>query len=722
MTQALALVPDGAMTALAVQSGNWSDPNTWQNGTVPDANANVLVPSQTTVTLDTTSNPVHTVRVDGTLQFAANVDTNLLVDTLVVNMAGSLVIGTAANPIPANHHAAITFTSDGPIDRTWDPMALSRGLLALGSVTMYGAATTAYATLSRDAAVGATTLILSQPPSNWHVGDTIVLGGTFAKWNQDETLQILATSGNRVTVNPLLYGHRSFGQVPVYVTDVNRNIVLGSADSSATGNLGHTMFMCADMTDIHYAEFLNLGRTDKSVPIDDPQLDASGQLVAGTGTNPRDRYAVNFWEDLSASPGVVDGSSVVNSPGWGFVNHSSNVNFTNDVAYNVNGASFVSEAGDETGLFSRNLAIHSLGTGTEDFYDPSRVPLQDWAHEGDGFWFQGNGVSVTNNIAIGQAAGGFYYFNKPYTLPVQDVVPSTAPLANFTGNTAVGCEYGAFIRYETNGGVLDNLTVSNCIGGYKQQYCVGITLQNSHFYGSRFSNYGIFLAVEAASGFVAQNDTVIGYHVGIRFSEEYQQTLIGGTWNNQRNIEIPTAFLAGRQIVISNPTFLTNTSRNHYDVFWLNEISDVASRNINALFAPDVVLYNSLQLFAPWQSGAFVPFPRQITAHPIPASLIGKTNLELRTAYGLTMGGVVAPAVASGPVTNGSVGAQVTYSTVVALNSDWHTSLQTGYVLAFSVNGGPSIQMKRSFALAPGWNMFVVTVRGLPHALFVYQG
>ena len=141
MAQALALVPDSALTAVAFQSGSWSDPNTWQNGAVPDANANVLIPSQITVTLDTNSNPVHTVRVDGTLQFETDVDTNLVVDTLVVNMAGSLVIGTVANPIPANHHAAITFTSGSPIDRTWDPMGLSRGLLALSNAATDAAGT-----------------------------------------------------------------------------------------------------------------------------------------------------------------------------------------------------------------------------------------------------------------------------------------------------------------------------------------------------------------------------------------------------------------------------------------------------------------------------------------------------------------------------------------------------------------------------------------------------
>ena len=34
------------MTAAAVESGNWSNPNTWQNHIVPAANANVLIPGQ----------------------------------------------------------------------------------------------------------------------------------------------------------------------------------------------------------------------------------------------------------------------------------------------------------------------------------------------------------------------------------------------------------------------------------------------------------------------------------------------------------------------------------------------------------------------------------------------------------------------------------------------------------------------------------------------------
>jgi len=414
----LALVPNSAVTATASQSGNWSDPNTWQNQQAPAANDNVLIPSNVTVTVDTTTNAVHTIRVDGTLQFATNLNTNLLVDTLVVNTTANLIIGTATTPIAAQNQATITFTSNGPIDTTWDPYSLSRGLLSLGTVTICGATTMPWVGLAGSASAGDITLTLATLPTNWNASDVIVLGGTYAKVNQDEVLTVQSIQGTQITLSvPLAYDHTASNGIPVYVTDATRNVVFQSQDQSTIGNRGHVMSL-SNLVNVNNAEFLGLGRTNKSVVINDPELDSQGHLISGTGTNPRDRDPVVFYEDgTSGNPGAVNGSTVVHSPGWGFVNHSSYANFAIDVAFDVNGASFVSEAGDEIGSFSTNLAIHSVGTGDEEFYDPPRVAVQDWAHEGDGFWMQGNGVSVTNNIAIGQLAAGYYYFFKPYAPP-----------------------------------------------------------------------------------------------------------------------------------------------------------------------------------------------------------------------------------------------------------------------------------------------------------------
>jgi hypothetical protein len=572
-------------------------------------------------------------------------------------------------------------------------------------------------------AAGATTLTLAQVPVNWHVGDEIVLGGTYAKWNQDEDLHIFGIQGNQVTVSPLAYDHTASNGVPVYLTDVTRNIVLQSQEPAVIGNRGHVILMCADMTNIHYAEFLGLGRTNKSVPINDPQLNRSGRLIAGTGTNPRDRYAVDLWEDISSEPAIIDGSSVVGSPGWGFVNHSSNANFTNDVAYNVNGSSFVAEAGDEIGLFDHDLAIHSLGTGSEDFYDPARVPLQDWGHEGDGFWLQGNGMSVTNNVAIGQAASGFYYFDKPYTLPVQDVPPSGAPLTNFSGNVAIGCDFGAFLRYEVNGGTVNNLTVVDCITGYKQQYCAGVHIQNSHLYGSQYSDYGIVLPVESAQGFVSSNNTISGWMVGIRFSEQYNQTLIGGSFsNNEVNLEIPNAVTTGRSITISAPTFVPSTDPGHFDIYWLQEFDAVYTRTLGAFFVADTVLYNGLQFYAPWQHPTYVPFPVQPPGEPLlPSALIGKTNQQLAALYGLVMGGTLAPStLLPGVRTNGTAGPPAPVQTPVALVSPAQTAQLAGYSLQYAVGTSTAVTVPTPFNLTPGWNMLTVPFGRATRTFFVF--
>ena len=143
--------------------------------------------------------------------------------------------------------------------------------------------------------------------------------------------------------------------------------------------------------------------------------------------------------------------------------------------------------------------------------------------------------------------------------PVQNVVPNASPI-NFHNDLAEGDDYGCFLRYETNGGTIDTLTVHDCTTGYKQQYCINITLQTANLYGTRSSDYGIFLPVESARGFVALNDNVSGYPVGFLLSEEYTQTITGGTWNNEINLEIPNNIDArGRTITITNPVFARTT-------------------------------------------------------------------------------------------------------------------------------------------------------------------
>ena len=71
----LALVSLKAVTHRAVQSGDWSDPATWENGDVPTDWAKVHIPAGVDVRIDGTGGAsVKTVRVDGTLSQAVLIE------------------------------------------------------------------------------------------------------------------------------------------------------------------------------------------------------------------------------------------------------------------------------------------------------------------------------------------------------------------------------------------------------------------------------------------------------------------------------------------------------------------------------------------------------------------------------------------------------------------------------------------------------------------------
>jgi hypothetical protein len=410
----LDLVPRSDATHVAGQDGGWSDAATWKVGQVPPAGAKVHIPKDKTVTVgDILKTPYQTVRVDGTLRFEPSKDSSLSVDTMVVTPSGHLVIGTAEQPIAPNHRAQLIFTGNGPIDTEWDPHLLSRGLISHGTATMHGTPTTAFLALARPARRGDDRLSLSDKPVNWKKGDKLVLIGTDLQRNQDEQLTILSISGKEVRVRPLVYDHMiPVSGLSVFVANVTRNVILESQTPKPVTSRGHVMFMHSPQATIENVAFYNLGRSDKLLPANDPKVDHREHLTPGTGQNPRGRYAVHFHRTGTGArekPALVRGCVVVNSPGWGFVNHSSHVIFEDNVAFNVSGAAFVTEAGDEIGTFRHNIAIRAIGSGKD---VDERRRLQDFGHDGDGFWLQGGGVAVEDNVASGQSGIGFIIYTQ----------------------------------------------------------------------------------------------------------------------------------------------------------------------------------------------------------------------------------------------------------------------------------------------------------------------
>ena len=112
--------------------------------------------------------------------FAPDVNTELRVNTMVSAMRGVLEIGDESQPISKIKTARLVFTADSIFDSEEDPLQLSRGAILMGKTTMHGAAKSHRATLAVHPQAGDSKIYLTEPPSGWEIGDSVVIAGTEA--------------------------------------------------------------------------------------------------------------------------------------------------------------------------------------------------------------------------------------------------------------------------------------------------------------------------------------------------------------------------------------------------------------------------------------------------------------------------------------------------------------------------------------------------------------
>jgi hypothetical protein len=762
----LDLVRAADATHKAQRDGTWSDARTWQGGQVPPAGATVLIPKGHVVTVDSIVDAIlRAVRVDGTLRFDPDQNTSLTVDTLVVSPSGRLEMGTAEHPVAADKRAQILIADRGPIDTQWDPNLLSRGLISHGTVFMHGAPITPYVALARAPQKGDTKLVLSRPPNNWRKGDRLVVTGTQPGGSTDEEVTLQGVSGSEVAVSPLAYDHAvPVAGLSVYVANLSRNVVVRSQQERDLKRLGHVMFMHSPKVELAYVGFYRLGRSDKRVKANDPVLDEHGQLTPGTGENPRGRYAVHFHRtgtDRRTPAARVRGCAVADSLGWGFVNHSGHVEFDDNVAYNVTGAAFVTEAGDEIGAFRGNLAVHMPGSGE---HTESRMKLHDFGHDGSGFWLQGPAVTVDNNIAAGAGHAGFEVYCDGLdqaglgktqfpaaNLPDPSVAGSHATvevqslsIPSFSGNTAFGCQIGLRTWYhlirvtpvwrpaQRPHSTIQNLTVWNSAEGIRYLYTNNITVRDSWLVGYHgLSSMGIFEGVESVANTVYQNVRVEGWGIGLFLSTQDNHTIQGGYFNDVIGIYVPFAY-RGRTITIGTDVRFGTLPASPLLTAMEKSLGITQQYNIHLngklpmewvgnLFDPNTIRYGDRQLFFREQAPDFIPFKEASTpADTIAAELLGLTNREIWDRYGLALGGALAPTDARAVAeVHGLLGEPATYPGAVMLSRSRAPSGRPYRLVCQDRKTGA----KGSWGidnLRPGWNLLTLTLNGTRRSFLVF--
>ena len=390
-------------THIAIKSGNWSDPSIWKDGKVPGDDAKVYIPEGLEIEYDSQSTArLEWVRVDGALDFATDQDTNMLVETLVTGMNSRFTVGTSDTPVEAGVTANIVI-ADGPIDTSIDPNYLSHGLIAQGSVQMQGAQKSPYGTLDGSVGAGTTTLTLDSGTDGWQVGDTIVVMGTELGKYQDESREIVAIkqtdAGVVITLDSALqYNHSTpegYDDLDIYVGNESRNIVVSSENPE--GVRGHVMMMHTPDVSIQFAEFSELGRTDKSLPLD-------------VGENVSARYPLHLHEtgtEAGSEMALLYGNSVHGSPGWGIVQHSSNAAVDYNFVHDIVGAGIVSEDGDETGQWIGNFVTGIPGDGDSFSIDRDEHDA-DFGHSGVAYENQARQIVQQDNIAANANTGWMF--------------------------------------------------------------------------------------------------------------------------------------------------------------------------------------------------------------------------------------------------------------------------------------------------------------------------
>ncbi len=397
-----------------------------------------------TVTIDAELDELYEwVRVDGVLRFAPDTNTSLAVETLAIEHTGRLEIGTEAAPVTAR--AVLTFQHRGDdIDHVYDPIELSRGLVSVGTVVMHGQPKTSWVNVYQVPQVGAMWLELGRVPGDWAPGDVVVL--TASSYGDNETFQIVSVDETGIRLDRPISNARAFPVNPktgqpytglsLHLANLSRSIVVRTHQDHA-GQIrqqGHVMLMHRGGHSIKYVEFENLGRTTID-PVTDPLIGEGGVRNASLCPpaikveNVRGRYGLHFhMASPSSEPSVVEGSSLWVRRGSrlkiGYINHSSNVVFKDNVGVNIDGSTFFTEEGDEVGAFIHNLAIYSVGSDTTTDEQPRDVELKtcpevaerrrlDVGHKGHGYWIHGGGVNVADNVAAEHAASGFNIWSRP---------------------------------------------------------------------------------------------------------------------------------------------------------------------------------------------------------------------------------------------------------------------------------------------------------------------
>jgi len=431
----VAFLDDLKLVSVVAGGRNWSDPNTWDLGSVPTASDDVKVPADAVVLLDGTALAARNISVEGGELHCGDYDVGLSAESIVVE--GRFVCGS-----PYSRYTYLSTLTLRGVPNAGSASGMGNKVLAAmppGVIELHGEQRISWVQLSQNAAAGQKTLTLASPV-DWKAGDEIVIAPSREVKTEGEraTIASVTLSGLQLTLlKNLAYAHH--GQQYTYTSGGNswtvderaevgllsRNIRIVGDDDPATSDDdtfgGHVMTMAG--TTIHASGI---------------ELYRMGQKAL------KARYPFH-WHMVGNAPGqYIVNSSVHESFNRCITVHQTNrVRVADNVCYDFLGHGYFLEDGNEEfNVFDGNLAVMARRPAKppEGLPHPVLPLLTDYrdatASNGPAaFWISHPNNTYTNNVAAGSEGTGFWY-HLEHSLPTnaRDPSPNLAPFGTFDGN------------------------------------------------------------------------------------------------------------------------------------------------------------------------------------------------------------------------------------------------------------------------------------------------
>lgn len=696
----MAMVSEAQATHVSATSGSWFDPATW-GGNVPSNGARVIISPSHHVVFDGKSmDELDTLRIDGTLAFASQLDTEMTVDTIVVTRDGLLEIGSHGNPIaPANQatvifkdYADLGFITDDPSHPRFDPYKLGLGLVAIGAVRIHGNEKSPVAEY-RQAMAGESVIALEQAPVNWQVGDYIVIAGLSTSNDQHEERRIAAIQGKTLTLDaPLQHDHilprhsKETLTLTAHIINLSRNVVFMTAPGNEAVFIkhddkyntkeftkrGHIMMMHSNAVDVAFAAFNNLGRTNKRWGQSNTLVDEQGNYTIGL--NPIARYPFHLHRAGGVGqPAYVLGNAVNGSVAWGFVNHSSYGLFEHNVAFNTMGAGFAAEAGDELGRFDNNVAMYTIGSKTSGLGVRGHglgSQGKDLGHFGSGYWIQSRLIRMDGNIAAGFAHVGVHQW-KELIDNAEDNLIETRLISHLTSKYddqeyVTGYElmeksgirglyenliiYGGptALKDERASGDIDGVIAHTIKTGDDRWYAGAVDYSNFVIIGDLDAPRGIGIKKFGNAGSIRLSDMHIeGMEIGYQLTERQgTSTLTNAYSNNVVDFEFHKRWNYPHTSVVQgniefgelDDTALDGRTRKHFDINFGGGVFRAGSTSYMLLDIGSWQQPYRLYMKEEQQPG-YIPYPSETRAGEVPDEWLDKDNIYIAETFGRPIGG-----------------------------------------------------------------------------------